>query len=63
MLTFDRESDVFLAAGGSRWRLLSGVAVGGSHEGTRLRQVNDVSPEFFFAWLSLHPDTDVWGSD
>lgn len=61
-LTFEREGDGFLAAGGSRWRLLGGRAVDGPHEGTRLQQANTVAQEFFFSWLNFHPETEVWSA-
>jgi hypothetical protein len=60
-LTSERDGR-FLMGGRSRWRLEGGgVAVDGPFEGTRLAQANDVSPEFFFAWLDLHPETEVYG--
>jgi len=59
-LAFTRESEGFLAAGGSRWRLLGGRAVDGPYEGTRLDQANTVAGEFFFSWVNFHPDTEVW---
>jgi hypothetical protein len=62
-LAFERESDGFLAAGGSRWRLLGGLAVDGPHEGTRLQQANTVAQEFFFSWLNFHPETEVWSAE
>jgi len=62
-LTFERESASFLAAGGSRWRLVSGLALDGPHEGTRLEQANTVSQEFFFSWLNFHPETEVWSAE
>ncbi|MFC7227013.1 DUF3179 domain-containing protein [Salinirubellus salinus] len=59
-LTFEREG-AFLVGGGSRWRVVGGRAVDGPHEGRRLAQANEVSPEFFFAWLDFHPETEVYG--
>jgi hypothetical protein len=59
-LTFERDG-AFLLAGGSRWRVVGGRAVDGPFEGRRLAQANDVSPEFFFAWLDFHPETEVYG--
>jgi hypothetical protein len=59
-LTFERDG-AFLLAGGSRWRVVGGRAVDGPYEGERLAQANDVSPEFFFAWLDFHPETEVYG--
>ena len=58
-LTFERNGQ-YLVAGGSRWSVVSGRAVDGPLEGTRLSRANDVSPEFFFAWLDFHPDTEVY---
>jgi hypothetical protein len=58
--TFEREG-AFLVGGGSRWRVVGGRAVDGPHEGQRLTQANEVSPEFFFAWLDFHPETEVYG--
>ncbi|MFC6941906.1 DUF3179 domain-containing protein [Salinirubellus sp. GCM10025818] len=62
-LAFERESEAFLAAGGSRWRVLSGRAVDGPHEGTRLGPANTVSGEFFFSWVNFHPGTEVWSAE
>jgi hypothetical protein len=59
-LAFTREDDAHLAGGGSRWRLLSGRALDGPHEGTRLEPANTVDQEFFFSWLNFHPETEVW---
>jgi hypothetical protein len=61
-VTFERESEAFLAAVGSRWRLVSGLAVDGPHEGTRLEQANTVVQEFFFSWKSFHPETEIWSA-
>ena len=61
-LEFERESEAFLAAGGSRWRLLSGEAVDGPHEGIRLEGANTVAGEFFFSWKNFHPETEVWSA-
>jgi hypothetical protein len=62
-LTFARESEGFLAAGGSRWRLLSGRAIDGPHEGARLQQANTVAQEFYFSWVNFHPDTEIWSAE
>jgi hypothetical protein len=59
--SFERAGENHLEAGGSRWRLTTGVAVGGPHEGTTLAQANDASPMFFFAWKDFHPETAVYG--
>lgn len=62
-LTVTRESDGVLVAGGSRWRLLSGEAVDGPHEGTRLESANTVNQEFFFSWVNFHPETEIWSAE
>ena len=59
-LTFRRVDGETLAAGGSRWDLLSGRAEGGTHQGTVLRQANDVSQLYWFAWAQHHPGTTVY---
>jgi hypothetical protein len=61
-LRFERADENHLRAGGSRWRLATGRAVDGSFEGTTLRQANDASPMFFFAWKDFHPETAVYGA-
>lgn len=61
VLGFEVTDDRHLAAGGSRWRRSTGVAVDGPHEGTRLEQANDVSPLFWFGWLDFHPDSELYG--
>ena len=58
-VTFEREGS-HLVADGSRFRPLDGVAIDGPHEGTRLEQANEVSPEFWFAWADFHPETEIW---
>jgi len=45
----------------SRWRRSTGDAVDGPHEGSRLAQANDVSPQFWFTWLEFDPDTELYG--
>jgi hypothetical protein len=62
-LTFARESEGFLAADGSRWRLVSGRAVDGPHEGARLQQANTVAQEFYFSWVNFHPETEIWSAE
>jgi hypothetical protein len=61
--SFERAEEDHLEAGGSRWRLATGAAVDGPHEGTRLRNAATVSPLFFFAWREFHPETVVYGID
>ena len=62
-LTFTRENEESLAADGSRWRLLSGRAVDGPHEGSRLQQANTVAQEFYFSWVNFHPETEIWSAE
>jgi len=57
---FSADGDRHLAAAGSRWRRSTGDAVDGPHEGARLEQANDVSPQFWFAWLDFHPDSELY---
>jgi hypothetical protein len=59
-LEFSRDGDV-LRAGDSRWRLVSGEALDGPLEGTRLQRANDRSQMFWFAWADFFPDTEVFG--
>jgi hypothetical protein len=47
-------------AGGSRWRLATGRATDGPHEGTTLSPATDRSSMFWFAWATFHPGTDVY---
>jgi hypothetical protein len=54
------EAGDVLAAGGSRWSIPSGRAIDGPHEGARLRALPEASAVYWFAWVSFHPDTDVW---
>jgi hypothetical protein len=63
VLSFSRADDSHLAAGGSRWRRSTGVAVDGPHEGTQLAQANAVSALFWFAWLDIHPESDLYGHE
>jgi hypothetical protein len=50
----------YARAGGSRWRLATGRAVDGPHEGQRLSPATERSSMFWFAWVKLHPDTDLY---
>ena len=63
VLSFGQGDDSHLRAGGSRWRRSTGLAVDGPHEGTQLAQANAVSPLFWFAWLDIHPDSELYGHD
>ena len=49
-----------MRAGGSRWRLATGRAVDGPHEGHRLSSATERSSMFWFAWAKLSPDTEVY---
>ncbi|MFB6219362.1 MAG: DUF3179 domain-containing protein [Halobacteriaceae archaeon] len=61
-LTFEADGS-HLAAGGSRWEILTGEAVDGPHEGTELTSAAGQSQLFWFTWLDFHPDTTVFGAD
>jgi len=62
-LSFSRADDGHLEAGRSRWRRSTGTAVGGPYQGTQLSQANAVSALFWFAWLDIHPDSELHGHD
>ncbi|AFK19378.2 DUF3179 domain-containing protein [Haloferax mediterranei ATCC 33500] len=57
---FERDGSALVAAG-SRWDLLTGRALDGSHEGATLTRANDRSPMFWFAWADFNPDTEIYG--
>lgn len=61
-LSFEAADERHLTAGGSRWTRTTGRAVDGPYEGTRLTQANAVSSLFWFAWLDIHPDTELYGN-
>jgi hypothetical protein len=63
VLSFGRADDRHLEGGGSRWKRTTGVAVDGPREGRALAQANAISPLFWFAWLDLHPESDLYGHD
>jgi len=52
-----------LSAGGSRWRRTTGVAVDGPYKGRQLAQANAISSHFWFAWLDIHPDSELYTGD
>lgn len=54
---FERASQTHLRAAGSRWRIATGRAVDGPHEGTTLASPPTVRYSFWFAWLEFHPET------
>lgn len=60
VLDFEREDDV-LVGGGSRWNLVTGRALDGTHEGTRLAPAADYSQLFWFAWAEFNPNTEIYG--
>jgi hypothetical protein len=60
VLDFERDGDV-LVGGGSRWNLVTGRALDGTHEGTRLAPAADYSQLFWFAWAEFNPETEIYG--
>lgn len=60
LFEFERADEFHLFAGGSTWKIQTGRAVDGPHEGSELTVANDVSPEFWFAWAQFHPETTVY---
>jgi hypothetical protein len=63
VLSFTGADESHLEAGGSRWTRTTGRAVDGPHEGTQLAQANAVSSLFWFAWLDIHSDTELYGHE
>ncbi|MCT9097598.1 DUF3179 domain-containing protein [Haloarchaeobius sp. HME9146] len=61
--TFEPVDDAHLLADGSRWHRLTGEAVDGPHEGEMLVSATDTSTMFWFAWLTFHPETTVYGRE
>jgi hypothetical protein len=61
--SFQPGDDRTVVADGSAFDIRTGVAVDGPLEGSRLEQVNDRSPMFWFAWADFHPNTTVYGLD
>jgi hypothetical protein len=62
-LTFESAGDRRMAAGGSEWKITTGKAVSGPHEGIRLDQASDATTMFWFAWAEFNPDTEIYGRD
>lgn len=58
---FRRADPTTLEAAGSRWRLLTGVAIDGPHAGSRLARPNDIPQLFLETWQDFHPETTVYG--
>lgn len=57
---FKSDSETHMRADGSRWKITTGRAVDGHHEGTTLKQATDNGQMMWFAWLDFHPDTKVY---
>ena len=55
------DDDGTIRAGGSRWRIATGEALDGPHEGTTLTRANDRPAMFWFSWVDFHPETAVYG--
>lgn len=60
---FSRASTVHLRPAGSRWKVTSGRAIDGPHEGTVLMPATDEPQMHRFAWESFHPENDVYTPD
>jgi hypothetical protein len=61
-LAFEAVGEGVARAGGSRWRLDTGLAVDGPHDGERLTELGG-EPMFWFAWEKFHSDTELYGVD
>lgn len=61
-LRFEPACDGRATAGGSRWRLDTGVAEDGPWAGSRLGRLGGLPPMFWFAWRDFAPETDVYGA-
>jgi len=59
-LAFELADSQHLRADGSRFRIASGRAVDGPHEGESMERVNTVSRLFWRSWLDFNPGTDVY---
>lgn len=59
-LRFEKASATHLRADGSRWKITTGQAVEGPHDGTVLEPAAKKPQMFWFAWLDFHPDTTVY---
>ncbi|WP_458189751.1 DUF3179 domain-containing protein [Haladaptatus sp. NG-WS-4] len=60
VLRFESAREGHVRAGGSRWELTAGRAVDGPFEGKRLSRANARSSMYWFAWVALNPETDVY---
>lgn len=60
-VAFEAAGDGVIRGGGSRWAVVTGRALDGPHEGRTLRQANDRSPMFWFAWADFNPETEIYG--
>lgn len=54
-------SGPLVAADGSRWRVDTGVAIDGPHEGRQLTSAAAGSQLYWAAWLHAHPGSSVYG--
>ncbi|MFB6301094.1 MAG: DUF3179 domain-containing protein [Halobacteriales archaeon] len=59
-LHFSKVSSNHLRGGGSRWKIVTGRAVDGPHQGTALTPATNTPQLFWFAWLDFNPDTAVY---
>lgn len=59
-LSFAAGDESTLVAGGSRWERLTGRALDGPHEGSRLSPAPGMGPLYWAAWLAFHPETTVY---
>jgi hypothetical protein len=50
-------------AAATRWRLSDGVAIAGRRDGARLSPATRHTTQFWFSWLSIYPETSVFGLD
>ena len=57
---FTSNDENHLMGGGSRWLRSTGTAVDGPHENTRLEPANDISPLYWFAWITIHPGSSLY---
>ncbi|MFB6211883.1 MAG: DUF3179 domain-containing protein [Halobacteriales archaeon] len=60
-LWFLPAGDGTMHADRSRWRVATGRAIDGPHEGTTLPQATGRSSMYWFAWAKFHPGTDIYG--
>ena len=56
---FERSGDT-LRTGDVRWNPTTGRALGDQTNGYRLTPAAEVPPLYWFAWLDIAPETDIW---